>query len=204
MTNVPKIRDFTKRQMFAVLWDKATDTEALSAQAWLKVEAFPTLFPGHCFNCHMGEVESCSDPAHLGCPACWKEEIEKQKQGAVRCSHCEHSRTVHGSRGCHVTYPQECMCAGFNEPKQWPHGKFCVLCRSGEHERPPVEPCGHCGCARIHHTVNVGGERTGCLNHLGCDEWKDPMDQITEDRYNSYAPSDCMGGDCGCPQGAHE
>lgn len=34
------------------------------------------------------------------------------------------------------------------------------------------EGCAQCSCPRGKHTVSVGGEATGCIIHVDCDEFK--------------------------------
>lgn len=73
--------EFTKRQVFAVMWHKAQedadDPNTVPVIEWLKDEGWPTLFPGHCFRCHGFEDGPCEAPEGHGafaCPGCVKEE----------------------------------------------------------------------------------------------------------------------------------
>lgn len=71
------------QRLFAILYDKAREDRhrslgAESSMIWLKNEGWPTLFPGHCFACHMNEHDPCEDHYPLSCPGCVKEEREHQ------------------------------------------------------------------------------------------------------------------------------
>lgn len=81
-------------------------------------------------------------------------QAEKDMDAPLSCE-CGHPRGVHNR--------QDGLCgadAGVRD---------CMACSVREKEDPS---CTACGCVRSVHLVNVGGERTGCFNHLDCDEWK--------------------------------
>lgn len=68
------------QQAFTVLWDKAREDRhrslhAESSMIWLKDEGWLTLFPGHCFRCHMNEHDPCDEHYPFVCPACLKERL---------------------------------------------------------------------------------------------------------------------------------
>lgn len=76
----------TKRQAFAVLWDKTEEPsyyDRYTVREWLKDEGWPTLFPGHCFRCHGFEDGPCEAPyghGPFGCPGCVKAEQEQEQE----------------------------------------------------------------------------------------------------------------------------
>lgn len=72
--------EFTKRQVFAVMWHKAKedadDPNTVPVIEWLKYVAWDELFPGHCFRCHGFEDGPChtEDGGYHECPGCVKDE----------------------------------------------------------------------------------------------------------------------------------
>lgn len=76
-----------RHKVFSRLWVSASndnvggwfdDTEVLG---WLKLSAFPLLFPGHCFRCHGFEDGPCEGPEGHGafaCPGCVREDQERR------------------------------------------------------------------------------------------------------------------------------
>lgn len=69
--------ELIKRRVFSVLWEKSKEgsiaLDLSEVQEWLECEAWPLLFPGHCFRCHGFEDGPCEAPEGHGafaCPAC--------------------------------------------------------------------------------------------------------------------------------------
>ncbi len=77
--------DSIKRMTFFHLWDKAGEGSIAydtgEVREWLEVEGWPTLFPGHCFDCDNSNVgdAKCDEHYPLSCPACVSEHIRRQK-----------------------------------------------------------------------------------------------------------------------------
>lgn len=77
--------EFTKRQVFAVMWHKAKedadDPNTVPVIEWLKYVAWDELFPGHCFRCHGFEDGPChtEDGGYHECPGCREEDAEHKR-----------------------------------------------------------------------------------------------------------------------------
>lgn len=82
-----------------------------------------------------------------------EDKVEAVDPEKVLCD-CGHPLGVHNN--------EDGLCVAFKEARD------CMACAANGED--PV--CTRCGCPRIRHCVNVGGERTGCFNHHSCDEWE--------------------------------